>query len=772
MNSVYIKIAFVVFVNVCSFSWLIAQEKTDDQILEELGVILKDTSISDTTYLRVKTDLGQIGGYFRVGYWDSLQIECLEALSNKLTEVEKNKVILYRSGALNNLGYVYKYQGDYTKALSSYELSVEAIKTVSKIDTSLYSFAQRDYAQTINNIAVIYVNQGDVDKGISYYEEAMSIRLKLNDLEGAALTLNNLGYVASNQGDIEKSLTYYFESLKIREEIKDYAGLAQVCGNIATQYADLKDPSESLNYHYKSLANWKLVNREDGVADVYNNLGTHYLLQEKLDSAQYYYERSLFIRDSMQLKEDVASSYYNLGHLSIRKKDYQLSLTYFMKSLDLYEGLSFKMKICQNLEILAEVYFELSDFEKAKSYSEEAMLLAQELNYPEELYKNYKIQYRLKKREGNFEDALYMHELYVLMKDSLNNASIQKGASKLQARYEYEKQKTIDDVENEKQKAIGKAENDKLVAFEKQEKEKQQILTIAAVGGLALVVVFLFFVFNRLRITKKQKLLIESQKEAVEIAHNELGEKNQEIMDSINYAKRIQSAILPPNKVVKEYLKESFILYKPKDIVAGDFYWLEHVDGKVLFAAADCTGHGVPGAMVSVVCNNGLNRSVREHGLSDPGEILDKTREIVIQEFEKSEEEVKDGMDIALCSLEGSTLKFAGAHNPLWIVRNGEVLETKADKQPIGKFDKQTAYTTHTFELQKGDTFYVFSDGYVDQFGGAKGKKFKSKAFKELLLSIQDQSMELQRDVINDAFENWRGSLEQIDDVCVIGVRV
>jgi len=220
-----------------------------------------------------------------------------------------------------------------------------------------------------------------------------------------------------------------------------------------------------------------------------------------------------------------------------------------------------------------------------------------------------------------------------------------------------------------------------------------------------------------------------------------------------------------------EYLPDSFILYKPKDIVAGDFYWMEHKDGKVLFAAADCTGHGVPGAMVSVVCNNGLNRSVREHGLTEPGKILDKTREIVIEEFERSEEEVKDGMDIALCSLQGNTLQYSGAHNPLWIIRNGEVLETKADKQPIGKFDKPNPYITHTYELQKGDSIYIFSDGYADQFGGEKGKKFKAANMKRLILSIQDKNMEEQRQLIDAAFEEWKGNLEQLDDVCLIGVK-
>jgi ligand-binding sensor domain-containing protein/serine phosphatase RsbU (regulator of sigma subunit) len=298
--------------------------------------------------------------------------------------------------------------------------------------------------------------------------------------------------------------------------------------------------------------------------------------------------------------------------------------------------------------------------------------------------------------------------------------------------------------------------------------------------GYSVLAVLLVFSFVRWRTAKLQqrqreletevanatKHIIE-QKEAVEEAHKE-------IKDSINYAKRIQSAILPAQKLVKQYLPQSFVLYKPKDVVAGDFYWMEHKDGKVLFAAADCTGHGVPGAMVSVVCNNGLNRSVHEHGLTDPAQILNKTREIVIKEFEKSEEDVKDGMDIALCLLQGSSLSYAGANNPLWIIRKDaeEIEVIKADKQPIGRYREAKPFTSHQVELNSGDTIYIFSDGFPDQFGGEKGKKFKASNFKRLLLSIKDESIDKQQELIGEAFEEWKGSLEQVDDVCVIGVKI
>jgi|GEM_PF-299193 len=319
-------------------------------------------------------------------------------------------------------------------------------------------------------------------------------------------------------------------------------------------------------------------------------------------------------------------------------------------------------------------------------------------------------------------------------------------------------------------------------------------ISLSLVGFAAII--YSLFQYNIRRLKARQAELeaeVNAATQEIREQKNEIEEAHREITDSIAYAKRIQGAILPPLKLVKAYLEQSFVLYKPKDVVAGDFYWMVPNDGTTYFAAADCTGHGVPGAMVSVVCNNALNRSVKEFGLIEPGEILNNTRELVIKEFEKSEEEVQDGMDIALCALKGQNLKYAGAHNPLWIVRKGEfdlvefpegsritaqensnynLIELKADKQPIGKYAASKSFNTQNINLRKGDSIYLFSDGYVDQFGGENGKKFKSLNFKRLLLSIQELGMREQSNHIDTVFEDWRKGVEQIDDVCVIGVRV
>jgi serine phosphatase RsbU (regulator of sigma subunit) len=263
---------------------------------------------------------------------------------------------------------------------------------------------------------------------------------------------------------------------------------------------------------------------------------------------------------------------------------------------------------------------------------------------------------------------------------------------------------------------------------------------------------------------------ITQQKETEAI----IKEKNKDITDSITYAKRIQGAILPSKELVKQQLQNSFVLYLPKDIVAGDFYWMENIDGTIFIAAADCTGHGVPGAMVSVVCCNALHRAVKEFGLRRTGKILDKVTDLVIETFEKSTSELKDGMDISLLAINetNKTIEWSGAHNSLWYFKGAEFYEVKADKQPIGSFFNRKDFTTHSIEYASGTMFYLYTDGYADQFGGEKGKKFTYKRFKESITSIHDLEMHQQEETLEKEFNSWRGDLDQIDDVTIVGIRI
>jgi serine phosphatase RsbU (regulator of sigma subunit) len=267
------------------------------------------------------------------------------------------------------------------------------------------------------------------------------------------------------------------------------------------------------------------------------------------------------------------------------------------------------------------------------------------------------------------------------------------------------------------------------------------------------------------------------QKEEIEKQRQKLEELYKDVTDSIRYAKRLQESILPPDNFIKQLLPESFVLYKPKDIVSGDFYWFYKKENKILFAAVDCTGHGVPGAFMSLVGANALNQAVKEHGVVQPAKILEDINKLSSETLNKNNENntVRDGMDLALCSIDKKSmeLEYAGANNPLYLIRNNELIEIKADKFAIGAFEPGTKnYTNHKWQLQKGDKLYVFSDGYADQFGGLKGKKFMYRQFRDVLLKISDKNMQTQKQLLLETLEKWKGMYEQVDDILVIGVEI
>ena len=375
-----------------------------------------------------------------------------------------------------------------------------------------------------------------------------------------------------------------------------------------------------------------------------------------------------------------------------------------------------------------------------------------------------------------------LEKLINLDKQEYNEKSVS-AANEIEARYNLEKREL--ELTKEKQEREWAEEENRLT---KESQRKNFYIFIMISVFLAISIVYFYVRYKNQRRDKntilEQKLVIET--------------RSQEIKDSILYAKRLQSAIMPTVESIEEVFDTAFVLYTPKDIVAGDFYWMDQVEDTILIAAADCTGHGVPGAMVSVVCTNGLNSAVRQHGLKSPAAILDKTREIVMSQFAKSGDNVKDGMDIALCAIENGILKFAGANNPLWIIRKlthatteqleykgnliGEghiLIEIKGDKQPIGLSDHQIRFKETQLTLFPGDLIYLFTDGYADQFGGfstdiirSGGKKFKYSRLKQLLLDNCTETLPNQRRILSNTFDKWKGDLEQVDDVCFIGFRV
>ncbi len=622
---------------------------------------------------------------------------------------------------------------------------------------STNSVVRKSFLRTLsgayNNEGYAHGTSGYADRALEYYRKALTIQQQIGDYSGIAYSLNNIAFVYQNQGLIAEALKYYHESAKIQEAIED-DGLAITLNNLGLMYKHQGDFDKSLEYYERSLELRKTLNDKRGIANSYNNLGRLYDEEDEINIALMYYKKSLSIRLNIDYKRGIANSYANIADSYFQLDRIEESEEYILKSIQMNTELNYLPKLNENYVLLGRILSNQGSVYGATKVALRAYDIGLELGFPHHISIASELLSDLYEKAGDKGKALDYYRIHIEMRDSTVNNETQEMFARNKAKFEYEKQKAIDDNEHRNQ-----------ILLKQEANERQRTITYVVIVGLAMVVGFLIFIFNRLQLTKKQKEKISIQKGEIEL-------NQKEILDSITYAKRIQHAILPSHENVSQHLGDSFILYKPKDIVAGDFYWLQTVDDTVLFAAADCTGHGVPGAMVSVVCNNGLNRSVREGGFVDPGLILDSTREIVTDELDTSSEKVRDGMDIALCSIQGGILKYAGANSPLWIIRNGEVIEYKPDKQPVGYFEMQHKFKTHQIELVTGDTIYIFSDGYVDQFGGPRNKKFKARALRELLLKIQPFDMLAQRKTLDQEFENWRGDNEQIDDVCIIGVRI
>jgi serine phosphatase RsbU (regulator of sigma subunit) len=709
-------------INLLFFFFIVNQLFSQTKLIDSLENVLKKTP-DGVKKIDVYSKLGSEYLYDNIDKLLSLSNEMMQ-LSIKLNN-EKG------IGASNNLlGNYYYFKGNYSLALEYFQKNISYyIKTKNNISLG------NNYLSLGN----VYESLGEADKAIYYYLKSLKIDEELGDKQRLSDDFTNLGVFYNHRKNHKKALTYFLKALKLDVELKNDQFIVGTYTNLSSVYFALNDLEKAKFYSIKGYNKAIETNNLDALGRLSNNLSELFFQTKEYKKSLYYNLKSLKIKENLDQKEGLTNAFLNTGLVYEKLGNDENALNYFVKSYDLSKKIKHTEGVVDICKVLSR-YFE---------------------------------------NKNNLEKSLRYFKEYSNLKDTLFNIQSEGKITEMSTKYESEK----------KESQILLLKKDKIL--NKEVAERQKTIIYSTIIGLLIVLFFLILLYKRFKITQKQKAIIEIQKKEVEDAHQHLEKKNREILDSITYAKRIQSAILPQAKLVKEFLQESFILYKPKDIVAGDFYWLEVVGDVVLFAAADCTGHGVPGAMVSVVCNNGLNRAVREFGLTNPSLILDKTRELVIQEFEKSDDNVKDGMDISLCALNTKTniLQWTGANNPLWILRKNDdgeheqfneqavsLVEFKADKQPIGNYLNQKPFTNHEIVLKQNDEIYIFTDGYQDQFGGTlngkAGKKFKIAQFRTLLLSLNQLNMDEKKVKINETFETWKGELEQVDDVCVSGVRI
>ncbi|MCE3226730.1 MAG: hypothetical protein K0S32_1281 [Bacteroidetes bacterium] len=593
-------------------------------------------------------------------------------------------------------------------------------------------------AHSSNLLALTYLDFGLYSEAYKQFNSAFKIYSEEKNKTGVFNTYSNMGNMYFFMGDIKRSLIYHLKSYQYFkanfDENKDAARGASSCINLGSVYGTMNNLPLAKIYFYKALDYYKRDKDKDSItlALIMNNIGDVHMTLKEYDTAKKFLDISCRLKllyGNVEQKADAWNSmgvyYYNVGQ---QKKAEE----YLLKTIPFFDTTHPESDLLKYYSNLADVYSKLGDYKKENLF----------------LKLNYKTSQFL---------------------DSVGKVSeIEANEIKLQLR----QQSVNDSIQNQAQIRIRDV---KL-----QQKKRESIYGILALVAVS-IVAFLFF--NRYKLTRKQKIEIEEQKHFIE-------EKNKEIRDSITYAQNLQNALIPDEDELVKSGTEAFVIYLPKDIVAGDFYWIHNVEGYsldvkgseritnnpqlVLVAAADCTGHGVPGAMVSVVCINALNRAVNEFNLIEPNEILDKVNALVNETFSKNNKQVNDGMDISLLLIDKNRgeVKWSGANNQLISFYKGEMKITRADKQPIGKNENHKPFRLHTFPLEKGTVYYLVTDGFADQFGGEKNKKMGISRLKTLMTEHHDKQMKEQKVIFESAFKQWKNDTEQTDDVSLIGIRV
>ena len=567
----------------------------------------------------------------------------------------------------------------------------------------------------------------DTKKAFQLSQNAQLIASDINYQKSLAESLRTIGFCYWYFTNLVTALEKSMLAMDLFKELGDTKGEAQAMNTVAKVYTALGDFDKALQYFQTCISlSQHIKNNEEEVITL-NNLGDMYMKLGEQEKAL-----SFFI-ESNAIKEGVSKStqsliLYNIGEVHYHLGNNDEALTYLTQSLHISEKVGYHLIVTASLCILGKVAIRQNNSDAAIPYLQKAVEVAEGIDSKLDVYQAQKALSLAYEKKGDLVNAFEQYKLFHSVREAVFNHENLQRIKNIQFQHETISIKKETETERLKNSDLQKAYNE-----------------------------------------------IEHQR-------NLITEKNKSITDSIKYAKRIQEAILPPDKYIQQLFADSFIYYASKDIVCGDFYWaykdVSNNEENILFAAVDCTGHGVPGAFMSLVGHSLLNTAVKENDILEPAAILNFLNKGVTKTLRQTYEQstVRDGMDLALCSWnkEKQILQFAGANNPLWLIRNGELIEIKGDKFPVGIFLEETMhqFTNHQLDVQTGDVLYLFSDGYADQFGGKKGRKFTKKQLKEKLLSIHHLPMNQQLIELQHTMSSWQGTLEQVDDVLIMRIRL
>jgi len=617
----------------------------------------------------------------------------------------------------------------------------------------------------------------DIDSAFTCGNIALKNAKLLKDSSLLAESHMLLGYGLETKGNYKAALQNFIIATDLFKKINIKSKLAQCYTAMGIVYWYQGFSNKAIDYYKKNIAICLEINDENGLAASYGNIAIIFDERKDLDNALLYYNKALLIFEKNKREMQTAACLDNMSLIYKQQKEYKTALDFNLKSYKLREHIGDTLGMLASMENLGGIFISLNKYDDAIAISDRVVTIASRLGSKEDIkfaYINLKDAYEAKK---DYKSANIILNKLMEIKDSLRNIENANQIAELETKFKT-KEKETELSEIKLMQELREVEN-----TEKLKKKNYSIIILSLVGVFILLLAFIL-----LKRFKEKKLVaeelsvknsaIETQKTIIDKAYLELSEKNKDITDSIKYAQRIQEAIFPSDSNFANLLPQSFVFFKPKDIVSGDFYWVEKENNdSVYIAVVDCTGHGVPGAFMSIVGFNLLNKAIHENKCDTPADILHQVNidltETLKQTLEASS--VKDGMEISLCkwNRKENELIFAGANTIVYHVNDKQINIIKGNKHPIGGFygEQLQPFQNTKINIKPNDCVYLFSDGYADQFGGEKGKKYKYKQLEEFLLSNSNKPIMEQRKLLSDEFENWRGNLEQVDDVCVIGIK-
>lgn len=608
------------------------------------------------------------------------------------------------------------------------------------------------YQQRVNELNELFKSTLDQDpiQALEYANEALDIADSLQYDRGIAYSLNNIGVVQNKIGDLDKALEYFFRSRRLHHAIDNQDGLATTLNNIGTVYSSKKEYDKALDYFLNAYRIIEELQDTSRLIGSLNNIGNVHLARNEDQLAMDHYKGSLELYNSLENRFGVFDPHTNIGNVFFRSKLYDSAISYYQQSLLIEQANKDLAGQAQALHHLGVTYEQLGQHSQAVEYLVDAHEIAQTINSKPllmNIYKSLSDTYFSQRNWLLAKDYLLLHGM---VKDSIYNEESNRRIYELGRTFEIEHQ--------EQQIELLKKESE--IQQLQLKNNRNSILAIVFGAGVLFCLVIFYYLKNRANQRTRELLAV----------------KNREITESIHYAQSVQSAILDPGSIKKSF-PESFILYKPKDIVSGDFYWHSKFNGFDILASVDCTGHGVAGAFMTVIGNSLLNQIVVENKETNPANILEKLDTKLRQTLKDKQVDISNhGMDIAICRIDSDLKKiaFAGARSDIYCMRNGSITEFRGDRHTIGENlnDENKSFQQTELVFNHNDIYYLSSDGFADQFGGGSNKKFMKKKFKELLESIHSYSLSEQEKLLEEKLKNWQGGLEQTDDILVMGIKV